>query len=183
MANNQLVKYCQEKGVAVTAWGPLAFGKSFLLNKGGEEDVLKALCKKKGHSSVAETALRWTLQQKVCVIPASTNAEHVRQNLLIGLKGDKNDSSEKAVAQASKELTPDEAFEVFKKCNRNKRRAPDLIGVWPVTCNDYSLVLGRLLALLITGIAMVFGGIDVLKLRRWWVLRKKKQRFPELAAE
>ena len=135
------------------------------------DDALGDVCKVKEHASVAETALRWTVQQGIAVIPASTNPLHVRQNLLVGLEDDKFALSE------------DEMRVIDTKCERKKRRAPDLIGVWPETCSVFALLIGRLVAALVKAITFCIGPVDVLKLRRRWVMYKKKQRFPEISAK
>lgn len=80
----KLVKWCQTKKIAVTAYGSLGGSR----NKAGEgvdpsqsADVAKVAA---AHQcSKAQVLLRWALAQGVAVIPGATSAEHIRENLRV----------------------------------------------------------------------------------------------------
>lgn len=63
-------------GVAPQAWGPLAEGKHGIFT----DPELTAVGKKYGKSA-AQVVLRWNTQRGVSIIPKSTHAERIRENL------------------------------------------------------------------------------------------------------
>ena len=70
----ELLTYCRENNIVVEASSPLGNGQ--ILNN---EDLQKiAQAKKK---SVAQICLRWGIQKGLVVIPKTTNAERMRENL------------------------------------------------------------------------------------------------------
>ena len=69
-------KYMHEFGTHVMAWAPLAEGRNGFF----DNPVLEAIGCKYG-KSVAQVALRWLLQRDVIIIPKSTHAERMEQNL------------------------------------------------------------------------------------------------------
>lgn len=73
LANHSLVRYCQEQGVPVTAYLPLAQGRVV------QDATLKALARKYG-AHPAQVALAWLLARDLIVIPASRNPEHQKIN-------------------------------------------------------------------------------------------------------
>ena len=74
---HQLVSWCQEHGIAVTAYGSL--GSSSNRAKG---DEVAKVAQAHGVSSAA-LLLRWALNRGVAVIPGATSAEHIRENLAL----------------------------------------------------------------------------------------------------
>lgn len=70
----EVVAYCQEKGIAIESWSPLARGKVF------GEPLLESLAKKH-HKTVSQICLRWVIQHAVSVIPKSTSAARMAENL------------------------------------------------------------------------------------------------------
>lgn len=69
----ELLHYCQEHGIAVQAYAPLARGAY------QNDEVLKAIGDR--HNKTAtQTGLRWMVQKGVCVIPKSTNPERIQSN-------------------------------------------------------------------------------------------------------
>lgn len=68
------VAYCQEKGIAVESWSPLARGKVF------GEPILESLANRH-HKTVSQICLRWVIQHGVSVIPKSTSATRMAENL------------------------------------------------------------------------------------------------------
>jgi len=72
----QLVRWCQAKGIAVTAYGSLGGSASSL----SDSAVVAELAERHNVSS-AQVLLRWALQQNVAVIPGATSDRHIRENL------------------------------------------------------------------------------------------------------
>lgn len=71
----ELVEYCNEKGIRVEAWGPLAQGKSDLF----EQDVIANAAAAHGKSP-AQIVLRWHVQQERIIFPKTTRAERLVEN-------------------------------------------------------------------------------------------------------
>ncbi|KOC61816.1 Alcohol dehydrogenase [NADP(+)] [Habropoda laboriosa] len=83
----QLVKYCKEKNIPMTAYSPLGSrGLVKLLNKTEEipdmlqNDVVCKIAKEYGKSS-AQILLRYIVQNKIIVIPKSTNPQRIEENI------------------------------------------------------------------------------------------------------
>lgn len=75
-ANQQLIDDVKAMGVDVEAWSPLGgTGGTLLANP-----ELKAIAAEVGKSP-AQVVIRWHLQRGVIVIPKSTHAERIRQNI------------------------------------------------------------------------------------------------------
>ena len=72
---HDLVRWCQERGIAVTAYGSLGSSS----NKAKGDEVAKAALARS--VSPAALLLRWALNRGVAVIPGATSAEHIRDNL------------------------------------------------------------------------------------------------------
>jgi len=72
---NAMVEFCQENGVMLTAYSPLAKGRA------ADSSFLREIGEKYGKSAVQVT-LRWLIQQKnVAAIPKSGNPRHQKENL------------------------------------------------------------------------------------------------------
>ena len=76
--NKDTVAWCHDQGIVVMAYGALATPQhaSWVTDL----DELKPIASHFG-KTVAQVLLRWYVQQGVVVIPATTNFEHMRQNL------------------------------------------------------------------------------------------------------
>ncbi len=73
----ELLDYCQQNDVLLTAYSPLAHGGAM------HDDVLTTLGKKYDKTP-AQVALRWVVQHDdVVTIPKSTSREHLEENLAI----------------------------------------------------------------------------------------------------
>ncbi|KGE13372.1 aldo/keto reductase [Sphingobacterium deserti] len=72
----EVVSYCQRKGISVESWSPLARGKVF------GNPLLESLAERYG-KSVSQICLRWVIQHDVVVIPKSTSADRIAENLAI----------------------------------------------------------------------------------------------------
>lgn len=71
----ELLEYCRENDVLLTAYSPLAHG-------GAMHDHVLTELGKKYDKTPAQVALRWvTQQEKVVTIPKSTSEKHLKQNL------------------------------------------------------------------------------------------------------
>lgn len=102
--NEELIKYCQERGIVVEVWSPLggSVDNSIL-----EDETLRQIADKY-KKSVAQIIIRWHLQRGVVVLPKSTHEDRIRQNL------DVNDF----------ELTAED-MEAIRKLERNTRTGAD----------------------------------------------------------
>lgn len=70
-----VLRYCQDKDVMVTAWGPLSKGKV------KNSSILDGIAEKYGKTPY-QVALTWLIQQKnVVVIPKTTSLKHLEENL------------------------------------------------------------------------------------------------------
>ncbi|MBS2097485.1 aldo/keto reductase [Carboxylicivirga linearis] len=69
-----LVQYCQQQGIVVEAWSPLARGKVF------QNELLQSLAKKY-NKTIAQVCLRWIIQHDVVAIPKSTTNQRIIDNL------------------------------------------------------------------------------------------------------
>lgn len=72
-SHSELVSYCQEHGIAVQAYSPLARGA--YRNK----EVLLQIGRQYGKSSI-QAGLRWMLQKNISVIPKAVQPEHIMAN-------------------------------------------------------------------------------------------------------
>lgn len=71
---NDVVDYCKDRGIAVQAWSPIGSGRML------EHPLLKDLAQKY-HVSVAEFCIQFALQNDIIVLPKSTNATNIHNNL------------------------------------------------------------------------------------------------------
>lgn len=83
-AQTALVKYCQEQGVAVTAYSPL--GRMGAVNiagmKLGEEKIITDLASKY-HKSATQILLNWAVSRNTVAIPKSVNPGRIAENSAI----------------------------------------------------------------------------------------------------
>ena len=68
-----LVRYCEEKGIAVQAYSPLAEGKRM------DDPILKRVAERVGRTP-AQVLLRYGLQKGWVVIPKSERPERIKEN-------------------------------------------------------------------------------------------------------
>ena len=75
LSQASMLAFCREKGIVVTAYSPLALGRTL------KDETLERIGSKYGKSP-AQVAIRWFLQQEmVAAIPRSSKPEHLRANL------------------------------------------------------------------------------------------------------
>lgn len=89
LSQSDLVSYCQAQGIQVTAFSPLGsssyieLGMDRGLQSGAlENPVVIGIAHTTGKSP-AQVLLRWALQRGIAVIPKSSRAERVRENLAL----------------------------------------------------------------------------------------------------
>ncbi|MBS6196223.1 MAG: aldo/keto reductase [Clostridiales bacterium] len=70
---SELCRYCQERGIAVQAYAPLARGAYF------NRDTIIRIGEKYGKTP-AQTGLRWMIQKGISVIPKSSNPARIASN-------------------------------------------------------------------------------------------------------
>ena len=75
---NDVIPYIQNLGIVVQGWYPFG-GRGYTAELLGNE-VISDIAKEHGVTS-AQVILRWNLQKGVVVIPGSSNAEHIKENL------------------------------------------------------------------------------------------------------
>lgn len=71
---DELIKYCQDKGIIVTAHTSLIKGEKF------NDIKLRELSDKTG-ISMANLLLSWAKQKKLIVLPRSGNKDHIKENM------------------------------------------------------------------------------------------------------
>ena len=69
----ELLEFCKEQGVTVTAYRPVVRGDV------ERDEVLQELAKKRG-CTPQQAALRWLLDRGLSAIPRSKNPEHIEEN-------------------------------------------------------------------------------------------------------
>ena len=72
----ELVKYCQDHGIVVEAYSPLAHGK------GMDDPTLVELAQKYGKTP-AQIMLRWCIEQGTVPLPKSVHQDRIEQNINI----------------------------------------------------------------------------------------------------
>jgi len=70
----EIPQFCEEQGVTLTAYCPLARGKVL------KDKTLKQIGRKYGKSQ-AQVSLRWLLQKGAVVIPKASSQEHLKANM------------------------------------------------------------------------------------------------------
>jgi D-xylose reductase len=86
LTQEKLVRYCGDQSVAVTAFSPLGAASYYSIGMAGEGDsameqpVVSEIAKRHGKSP-AQVLLRWGVQRGTAVVPKSTRAERLRENL------------------------------------------------------------------------------------------------------
>jgi len=76
LANQELIDYCHDKRIAISAWSPLGGTGGNLM----ENTALKELAKKYNRT-VAQIILRWDIQRGIVVLPKSVHQERIISNM------------------------------------------------------------------------------------------------------
>jgi D-xylose reductase len=88
LTQEKLLRFCKEAGVAVTAFSPLGAASYYSIGMAGEGDsalelpMVRDIAARHGKSP-AQILLRWGVQRGTAIIPKSTHADRLRQNLSI----------------------------------------------------------------------------------------------------
>lgn len=97
LPQEDLVGYCQDRGIHLTAYSPLGSGdRSEKMKQDNEptlleNEVIKEIAKKY-EATPAQVLISWQLHRGVSVIPKSTNSERIQENLIsVKLKLDFSD--------------------------------------------------------------------------------------------
>jgi diketogulonate reductase-like aldo/keto reductase len=69
----ELIKYCQDNGIAVEAYSPVAHGEAL------KNPAIKAMADKYG-VSVPQLCIRYDIQLGMIVLPKTANPDHMRSN-------------------------------------------------------------------------------------------------------
>lgn len=72
----EVTQYCQDKGIAIEAWSPLARGKVF------DNELLQSIAQKH-NKSISQICLRWCVEHNTVTIPKSTTPERIQDNITI----------------------------------------------------------------------------------------------------
>jgi diketogulonate reductase-like aldo/keto reductase len=72
----ELVEYCRQNGILIEAYSPLAHGKNM-------DDPIVSNIADKHRVSYALIMLRWCVEQGFIILPKSSHAERVKQNLQV----------------------------------------------------------------------------------------------------
>lgn len=79
----RLIKYCQERGIAVEAMSTFShFRSNMPRTEVIENPVIREIAEKRG-KSVVQVVLRWLLQQDIILIPKTWIDEHLQENINI----------------------------------------------------------------------------------------------------
>ena len=70
----ELLKFCKQNNIVITAYSPLARGKVL-------DDLLLNEIAKAHKKTVSQIALRWLLQKGIIVIPKASSEAHLKENL------------------------------------------------------------------------------------------------------
>lgn len=76
LQQREVVAYCHEHGIEIESWGPLGQGKYPLL----DEPAVTQAATVHGKTA-AQVVLRWHLQQRFIVVPKSTSAVRLAENI------------------------------------------------------------------------------------------------------
>lgn len=78
-----LIKYCQDKGIAVQAMSTFShFRSNEPRREILESDVIKPIATRHG-KSVAQVVLRWLIQQDIIIIPKTWDVSHLKENISV----------------------------------------------------------------------------------------------------
>jgi len=76
ITQEDLVSYCQSKGIALEAWAPFGSGATGVI----ADPVVNALAEKY-KKNAGQVVLRWLVQQGICALPKSSNEGRMKGNL------------------------------------------------------------------------------------------------------
>jgi len=77
LPQHELIQYCKDKGIVVTAFSPLGSTDSPLLK---DEDIKKIA--DKHHANVGQVLISWQVQRNVAVLPKSVTPQRIKDNFV-----------------------------------------------------------------------------------------------------
>ena len=84
----ELIKYCQDRGIVVEAYSPIAHAKVM------DDPTIQAIAEKYG-KTYTQIMLRWLLQQDLVILPKSVTPSRIQENFeLFDFKLDESDMRE-----------------------------------------------------------------------------------------
>ncbi len=75
----ELVDFCEDRGILIEAWGPMARGKVL------DNEVLLEIAHKY-NATVAQLCIQWCLQNGICPLPKSVTKERIEHNIQISFE-------------------------------------------------------------------------------------------------
>ena len=102
LQQEELREYCDDIGVELVAYSPLARGEVF------DVPELQAIAEKHG-ASEAQVSLAWLREKGITAIPKATGADHIEDNWAsLGLELDEADVAEiDAIDREARQVNPD----------------------------------------------------------------------------
>lgn len=98
---DELKTFCDEHNMPLMAWGPLMQGAIF------EKEVMKEIADKH-NKSIADVAIRWSLDRGVIAIPKSVNPERIANNAKVfDFELDEEDMKKIATLNTGERIGPD----------------------------------------------------------------------------
>lgn len=88
LTQEKLLRFCSEEKIAVTAFSPLGAQSYFSLNMAKQSEsvlaheVVKDIAQKHARTS-AQVVLRWGVQRGTAIVPKSSNAERLHENIAL----------------------------------------------------------------------------------------------------
>lgn len=88
LTQEKLIRYCNDENIAVTAFSPLGAQSYFSLNMAEqgesvlEHEVVRDIATKHDRTP-AQVVLRWGVQRGTAIVPKSSNADRLRENLAL----------------------------------------------------------------------------------------------------
>lgn len=73
LQQNELKKFCEDRGIAITAWAPLGKGTAL------QDELIESLAKKY-NKTPAQIILRWHLERNTIIIPKSVTPSRIKEN-------------------------------------------------------------------------------------------------------
>ena len=80
LIQNELIEFCRANSIVFQAYSSLGTSDKQLAKPLIENETIKLLAKKYAKTEV-QILLKWTIQQGIGVIPKSTSARHLKENI------------------------------------------------------------------------------------------------------
>ena len=120
LQQSNLVSYCKSVGMEVTGFSPLGSSSYVALGMDQghgagvlDDPVIVDVAKQVGKTP-AQVCLRWNVQRGVSVVPKSTRAERLAENLAAGTSFELSDAHMEAIGKLDKNLRYNDPGEFCK---------------------------------------------------------------------